>query len=616
MISIVPLGDTNISSKETHFSLFSEATGGIVNNSQVSRTFNVAKWKQRVSVIPCKRVLSDILLAVQISNVVLFTVPQSGIDEIGFETLRIIRAQGFPALIVAVEATEAVQQYKKAAEKQLCYEFGEKSIKTTLLSKPAEVLRGICQISLREEAISKFIPRPYLMVEEPPVFFQNGDQQGAEISGYLRGGSLNANQLIHFPGFGDFQIHAILSVEDPHPSKIHKDAMDEEIGDRTVLSTAIPGKQDSLQVENDPDPLDGEQTMWSNQVGLEKKPPKLVPKGTSSYQATWIVEEGDELESELPIHEGEVEKEMMLEAPPLVPLNESDDEEYEYLNEEEKNIMMESKRQLEQEDIDYPDQVETPDDIPARVRFQRYRGLKSFRQSPWDPKEELPRDYAKIFQFRSMIRTQNRILDEHEGVSSGTYITIQVMDTPRALIEQYLPESPLVGVGLFQYERKMSVLNFTVRRTSNYTEPIASKDELIFVCGGRRILCNPLFSEHSSTLDKHKYEKFWLPTTTSVATIYGPAMFTPTPVLVFKHVAPGEVENCIPVDGLVLVGSGSLLSVDPDRLNIKKITLTGEPFKVLKRKAVVRKMFHNPGKLILIFHYYILIIGYRGYSMV
>ena len=36
-------------------------------------------------------------------------------------------------------------------------------------------------------------------------------------------------------------------------------------------------------------------------------------------------------------------------------------------------------------------------DVNARIRFQRYRGLRSFRTSPWDPNEDLPRDYAKIW---------------------------------------------------------------------------------------------------------------------------------------------------------------------------------------------------------------------------
>lgn len=63
----------------------------------------------------------------------------------------------------------------------------------------------------------------------------------------------------------------------------------------------------------------------------------------------------------------------------------------------------------EEDDLSFPDEVDTPKDIPARTRFQRFRGMRSFRTSPWDTYENLPRDYARIFQFEDFKRTERGV---------------------------------------------------------------------------------------------------------------------------------------------------------------------------------------------------------------
>ena len=51
------------------------------------------------------------------------------------------------------------------------------------------------------------------------------------------------------------------------------------------------------------------------------------------------------------------------------------------------------------EDMDFPDEVDTPLDQEARKRFIKYRGIKSIKNCSWDPYENLPADYSKIWRF-------------------------------------------------------------------------------------------------------------------------------------------------------------------------------------------------------------------------
>ena len=62
-------------------------------------------------------------------------------------------------------------------------------------------------------------------------------------------------------------------------------------------------------------------------------------------------------------------------------------------------------------------QVDTPSDIAARTRFGKFRGLRSWRTSAWDPKENLPREYARVFAFQNPTRAQKRCLPRQPSSS-------------------------------------------------------------------------------------------------------------------------------------------------------------------------------------------------------
>ncbi|KAL6506614.1 hypothetical protein OROHE_022446 [Orobanche hederae] len=478
--------------------------------------------------------------------------------------------------------------------------------------------------------------RSYLMAQKVDVVAEAGTSYNSTLvlTGYLRSHGLSVNQLVHVSGAGDFQLSQIELLKDPCPLNIRKkvDSMDSENDVQVVeCLTPDPLKQEPLVVENVPHLLAGEQT-WPTEAEMaeadkihkdKRMKKKRLPRGISEYQAAWIVDDSDVDYADS--DEGGDDDGMVLDDgensflekkhdngfgfdddQTSLNLRDSDDEtetdsvmmeDVENLTKEQIADQIRKIKEAHAEDEEYPDEVDVPSDVAARKRFAKYRGVKSFRTSTWDPKESLPPEYAKIFEFGNFSRTQKHVLakslnmeqEVNSFIPAGSYVKLYIKNVPgdtASKLSMLAKKMPVIASGLLQHESKISVLHFSIRKHDTYDAPIKAKEELLFHVGFRQFVSRPVFSYDSINASQHKMEKFLHAGRFSIASIYAPISFHSLPLVALKS----QGQDTSPAVAAV----GSLKNVNPDRVILKKIILTGYPQRVSKLKATVRYMFHNP----------------------
>ncbi|VDD79906.1 unnamed protein product [Mesocestoides corti] len=287
-------------------------------------------------------------------------------------------------------------------------------------------------------------------------------------------------------------------------------------------------------------------------------------------------------------------------------------------------------------EIQFPDEIETPSNVPARERFAKYRGLPSFSKCTWPTENDssLPYEYSKIFRFanyshnrrtviKHTLRQLRQLVTEKStkplSIPSGSIASLTLGPLPQALGDSILEfhtnphePRPLTIWSLLPYEHCMSVLHFTmqkrqpdwrdiiatgdgsdVKNVGFDPDPIMSKEPMLFQVGIRRFIASPIYSQESKTTSRNsKMERFFtISSSPIVATVYAPVVYAPQTVLQFP-IGPSQESSKVVVCSLV--ATGSVLSVDPTRAIVKRILLSGHPYKINKRSAIVRYMFHTP----------------------
>ncbi|CAN6667649.1 ribosome biogenesis protein Tsr1p [Trichomonascus vanleenenianus] len=624
------------------------ASGPVPASGMVDVT--IERFKQKMKYIIPSRNFIEILDAARVADFVIFVLsPVTEVDSFGELCIRSIESQGVSNCIPVVNGLNAQVEGAKqqAGVRTSLLSFFSHFFPTTEKIYAPEVDSEALILS---RILSQKFPqgvnwrdsRPYLLADD--VSF-DANTQTLAVEGTLRGQGLNADRLVHIPEYGDFQIDRVEAIG---TFKFGASAMETENEVLAVpsdkqesLDELLPVNGNDLDMEEDEEDDDEERAgvridghQYINHRPLfgaddeeeddeDSKPKRRLPKGMSEYHASWIMDDeelfqsGDEEASEDEEEEtraGDMDMDEDVEsnggvgfedAPsgkrvtfseyaPTEGGGDTGTEMHVELEDDEEARQLQEYRSRAKDDLDFPDEIEVHPNESAKERLTRYRGVKNIRTCEWDVDERdsrAPLEWkrmARVYNFRA---TKNRVLKEaiaEAQVQPGTKVRLHLR-APEYILKSYNPARPFVVFGLLHHEHQLSTMNLTINPSSEYDldkMPVASKSNLIVQCGPRRMVIRPLFSQAgaNSANNVYKYERFLQPGRQSTATILAPLTFGNVPVIYFK-------DNGSPLPDLV--GTGSVQEANFNRILVKRIVLTGHPFKIHKRLVTIRYMFFN-----------------------
>lgn len=429
--------------------------------------------------------------------------------------------------------------------------------------------------------------RPYVAVENADY---DEERKELTICGILRGQNLSAKQLIHLTNFGTFQVSTIYSIDGS--------------GEKKIIDVSEENEREPLTHVQANSTLENEEYISEAEARYREKEDvsrKIrIPAGVSPNQAGWYDTEENQLHSGSDVmeqdstHEENVQEEVMTYRTTQTDvdfLRAEDIIRHERMTEEERIAELEKLREEAEDETWNPDMVDTPLNLPARQRFAKYRGLKSFHTGKWDPAEGLPLHYAYIYKLQGYSRIREAVLQNCKSgpAAVGEQIYITLINVPDSVYKN-LDEGLLIASGQLEHEQKWSVVHFQVQQSSDNEEPIKSKTPMLAHIGFRKYYVSPIFSDLSSGT-RSKFSRVFPETEKfRMATFFGPITYNPAPILLFRVTS---LEEQAEGDPLRLCCFGGALRPNPDFIILKKAILNGRVAVIHKKQIVVKYMFFN-----------------------
>ncbi len=209
------------------------------------------------------------------------------IDDLGYKHINMLRTQGMPVVLGALQHLDAVPNKRQAIVKKFFQRYFESEFseqeKFFVLNKKEEggnyestlkhIMRHVASASPDEMSWRR--RRSYFIVDK----CKYNEQEGAmETYGYVSGDYFTTQLPVHITGYGTYQLSRIETEDDPMKSATANDSRRKEemkTAPAKIVEIADPTKQEPIVFENPVDPFAAEQT-WPTkaEMGSEMKSAK------------------------------------------------------------------------------------------------------------------------------------------------------------------------------------------------------------------------------------------------------------------------------------------------------------------------------------------------------